>query len=214
MQALYAVHGGNVARSTDHGLSWAPLHWFNEEKKWEPHTNVGLIKVNPFHTNEIWAIGSNLITGPQIIRTLNKGDNWEVYNPIFTDGYGAGPVKDVEFARDTSNKAMIGTGDSIQLTLDSGESWERIFEDKAVFALERGTLTDETVYASGHVYEGKNSGKLYTAFTPNFGKNWQTFFYSEGPKNVKVNDLAVAEISGHETILLGTNQGLFSFSVD
>ncbi|WP_421773709.1 WD40/YVTN/BNR-like repeat-containing protein [Gracilimonas sp.] len=214
MKTIYAGHAGNVAQSKDRGISWSPLHWFGEDKKWVPHTNVSFIKVNPFHTDVIWTIGSNITTGPQIIRTLNKGESWEIYNPIFADGYGGGPLRDVEFAQRNDDKVMVGMADCIQLTKNSGESWERIYEDKAVFAMERGTVTGETVYASGRIYVGENSGRLYIAFTPDFGKNWQTFFYQEGPTDAIVNDLAVTQINGQETVLLATNQGLYSFSVD
>lgn len=214
METIYAGHAGNVAQSKDRGVSWSPLHWGNEDKKWEPQTNVSFIKVNPFYTDVIWSIGSGITTGPLIIRTLNKGESWEIYNPIFADGYGGGPLRDVEFAQSNDDKVMVGMADCIQLTKNSGESWERIYEDKAVFALERGTVTDEAVYASGRIYWGEHSGRLYIAFTPDFGKNWQTFFYQEGPNDAIVNDLAVTEINGQETVLLATNQGLYSFSVD
>jgi photosystem II stability/assembly factor-like uncharacterized protein len=190
------------------------VQWFNDDNKWEPHTNVGNTKVNPFDSSVIWAFGSNIVLGPQIIRTINEGETWDIFNPNFSDGFWGGPVEDVEFSLGNRDKAMIGTDNSIQLTPDSGETWERVYGGKRILALEIGTVTDEAVYASGRLFEGGDIGKLFLLFTPDFGTNWQAFIYEDGPDEMIVNDLAVIEINGQETVLLGTNRGFYSFSVE
>ncbi len=213
LQNTYAVHGGNVARSLDRGLSWSPVHWFDDDKKWVPHTNVGNINVNPFDSSVIWAFGSNLVTRPQIIRTIDEGETWDIFNPNFSDGFGGGPVRDVLFSPGNRDKSLIGTGNSIQLTPDSGETWERVYDGGRILALVNGTVTDEAVYASGRLFDGSDAGKLFLNFTPDFGRNWQTFIYEDGPDDVRVNALSSTEVNGQETVLLATTKGLFSFSV-
>jgi hypothetical protein len=55
--------------------------------------------------------------------------------------------------------------------------------------------------------------RLFFLATNNFGDTWQTIEHPESPANIYVNDMVSVTEDGQEVIYLGTNKGLYSFTV-
>lgn len=98
----------------------------------------------------------------------------------------------------------------IRKSTDSGETWDTVLEGNGIYTFTQSALDPEIVYASGRNQEGH----LFFLASNNFGDTWQTLEHPESPSNIYVNDMVSIMEDNQEVIYLGTNKGLYSFTVD
>lgn len=206
LDTIYAIKGGNVIRSPDRGRSWTPIYWRSGSDKWESHTGSRFIVVDPQNTSNIWTGGMTIIMSPYVQISSDRGSTWE--RLTLSEGFIQGETRDIVINRNNSSHVLLAVGGVIS-SRDKGGSWEGSYHEAGILALENSLLHDRVVYASG-VHP---SGNVFIAVSPDFGNTWETIVYEQGPSDVVVNDLAVANIDGNEVVLFGTNQGVFSYKV-
>jgi hypothetical protein len=207
LDTLYALNGGNVARSLDRGWNWTPFYWRDVGDEWTPHTNSWFLEVDQQNTHNIWQGGMTVLFNPYVRKSNDGGLTWEHKRPF--EGMIEGFAMDIAINRNHSDHVLLAMGE-VAFSPDGGESWAVSYHRSEVRVLENSIRFDHVVYGSG----AHPTGNLYLAVSSDFGKSWDTLLYEESPPDVVVNDMAVDVIDGKETIYLGTNKGVFSFSVD
>jgi photosystem II stability/assembly factor-like uncharacterized protein len=203
---LYALHGGNIALSTDRGKNWTPFFWSEGRSEWEPHTNSVFLTVDTNHPGNIWTGGMGIIFNPNLKGSSDFGSTWEFIG--FSEIQSEGMAWDFLInSKDSQNfmAAVLG----VYTSQNKGESWENKYNDGEIRTLSYNS-NNEIVVASGKL----PSENLFFAATSDFGDNWETIIYENGPSGIIVNDIATTLIDNSEWLFLATNQGLFGYSFD
>jgi|AntRauTorckE6833_2_1112554.scaffolds.fasta_scaffold00185_24 photosystem II stability/assembly factor-like uncharacterized protein len=205
---FYACGGGNIARTTDGGSLWNSVHL-----TWE-HLGFALfVKPDPNDSDVIWAGGANAKFQPKLIRSSNRGDSWEYLSVL--EGIDAN-VNDLFKDNSNSEKLIIGLSGNIpaaniiRRSEDNGETWETVFEGAGMYTFSQSPRNADLVYASGR----NDTGTLFFLVSNNFGDTWQTIALEDSPGEIHVNDMVSVLEGGQEVIYLGTNKGLYSYTIE
>lgn len=140
---ILATGGGTIARSQNAGESWDAV--FN---KWG---TVGFINFLVFESGSsqvVWAGGSNAIFKPILLQSTNAGVTWEV---LFVNEIGEGEVFDLIVHDKRKNNLMISLG-AVLKSSNSGQTWNSIFNEAAIYAFTHSAANPEIVYASGNCF--------------------------------------------------------------
>lgn len=206
---LFARGFANVAKSTVRGLHWESIYL-----DWNSLVmNASLLRIDPNDPDIIWAGGSSGVGSPNLIKTEDGGASWENLwrnLQIFEDIVFSSTAYSITIRPGQSTHLLLGLGVGVFRSTDLGESWESVFNEASILTMVNSQLSPKTVYASGI----NQQRTLFVLITTDFGTTWQTIEMEDSPGDVRVNDMAVDVIDGKETIYLGTNKGVFSFSVD
>ncbi|MDR9416912.1 MAG: hypothetical protein RI564_11550 [Gracilimonas sp.] len=204
---IFACGGGNIARTTDEGSTWESVFL-----TWEHLGKAIFVKSDIYNPNIIWAGGENAIFQPTLIKSEDGGDSWDrikIYENIEAAN------NDIIINQKDAKNLLIGLSGSvasankIRRSLDDGETWDTVFEGASIHTFTHSASNPEIVYASGRNPEGR----LFFLASNNFGDTWQTIEHPESPSNIYVNDMVSVTEEGQEVIYLGTNKGLYSFTV-
>jgi photosystem II stability/assembly factor-like uncharacterized protein len=205
---FYACGGGNVARTTDGGSSWSSVHL-----TWE-HLGFALfVKPDPNDSDIIWAGGANAIFEPKLVKSDDGGNSWvnlsknlqTTENETFeTNAY------DILIDTDQSSNLLLGLGSGILKSTSDGETWSNSFSGASITTFARSVLNSGIVYASGR----NSTGTLFFFASEDFGDTWQIIEFEDGPGGIQVNDMVSVQENGKEVLYLGTNKGLYSFTLE
>lgn len=209
---LYALHGGNIALSKDRGRNWTPFYWSEGRDKWKPHTNSRFLKIFKNNDADIWQGGTSIILKPYLLKQEKTTSEWDHITPYNVDA----DAWDMVIDSSNPSKIIVGLTGSVSTSniairsLDLGKNWTMSLSNVGVKALANSSLKDQIVYASGKL----PSEHLFFTATPDFGDNWETIIYENGPSGIIVNDIATTIIDNSEWLFFATNQGLFGYSFD
>lgn len=208
-QHLFARGGVNVSRSVDGGHTWESVF-----KDWEwLGSNGSLLKIDSNNPDIIWAGGANAALQPYIVKSEDRGDNWQwldVFENVETT------VRDIVISLTDANEVLIGEAGAvdpanrIRRSTDAGQSWETVHAGPGIRALARSPQDPHIVYASGFNAERT----LFVLVSPDFGESWEEITFENSSGGIRVNDLVAVEANGREVLYLGTNQGVYSWRFD
>jgi type IX secretion system substrate protein len=115
--------------------------------------------------NYVFAGGGEGFAGTLLMRSSNAGDDWEHLFPMMY-------VSDIEFYGREDQKIFVTDGFKILRSLDSGLSWENIFETDSL-KIERMSLTsdgDKLIALGITLFYGLP--RTYVFYTDDNGDNW------------------------------------------
>ncbi len=204
---LIAHASSRILESKDEGASWNKMYLdygfslflYSDEK----------------HSDHIWTGGDTPLMSPHLAKTTDGGKSWKELGDNIDFGSDAF-VRNVILHRQNSDWILAGLGgpvgssNVIRKTTDGGENWETVLKNTGVHTFTRSKQNPELIYASGR----DATGKLFFAYTSDFGDTWEKQIFEEGPERVTTNDMDVMMIDGKEVIFFGTDKGLFTFVID
>jgi hypothetical protein len=195
---IYSLNGGQDWTSVGNWDSWGGYG--------------GLLHIDPWHEGRIWVGGISPLSEVILWKINDYGKGWDEWSNI---SEGLSPnieaaAYDVITHPDNPDWVMVGLGWAARKTTDGGQSWRTSLEETGVRAFARSVLHPDVIYAGGW----DASGKLFLAATTDFGETWEKEIFEEGPSQIITNDLSVQITDGQETVFLGTNQGVYSITVD
>lgn len=128
-------------------------------------TNSSLRGLSVVNNNVIWVSGSNGIVG----KSTNGGKNWRWF---VVKGFEKTEFRDIE-AFDTNVAIIMAVGEPAYIlkTIDGGESWKVVYENKTV-----GMFLDAMDFANsrmGIVIGDPIENKIFIAYTYDSGNSWQ-----------------------------------------
>lgn len=200
------AYAGRVLESIDGGHNWSIL--------FEEGSFSSFLYTDGNHTNQIWTGGDTAINSPYLAKSADGGVNWTLLNQNIDFATDA-VVKDVILHHEHSDRVLAGLSGPVEpsnvvrRSTDGGENWDTVLEQTGVHVLTRSPQNPNLIYASGR----DASTKLFFAWTTDFGDTWEKQIFHEGPDFVTSNDMAIMMIDGKETLFFGTDQGLFTFTV-
>jgi photosystem II stability/assembly factor-like uncharacterized protein len=130
-------------------------------------TNTSLRGLSVVNDNVLWVSGSNGMVG----RSTNAGKNW---NWMTVKGFEKTEFRDIE-AFDANTAIIMGVGDPAYIlkTIDGGETWKVVFEDKT-----KGMFLDAMDFSTplhGLVVGDPIDKNIYLAETKDGGSTWKPF---------------------------------------
>ena len=198
----------NVARSIDKGKTWeSVLHsWDN------PFLGTSMfVKIDVDNPEIIWAGGSNAFFEPNLVRSEDSGENWEVKNlQIYEDQTYESKANDIVIQFGASSHVLLGLGIGILKSTDNGETWNLVFDKAGILTFAHSARDPGVVYASGV----NTAGTLFFLASDDFGDTWQTVEFSDSPAQMQVNDMVSVLENGKEVLYFATNQGVYSYTFE
>ncbi|NBC04500.1 MAG: hypothetical protein GVY20_12450 [Bacteroidetes bacterium] len=177
---------GAIYCSKDSGKNWRAVY-----------TEGGFpyfITVSENYPNHIWTGGTLPIEWPYLATSDDGGKTWTMLNEQ-VEFNGAATARAASVSPNDPDKVLVGfisNSIAIRKTTNGGQTWKTVMEDYHVYALQNGGNDPGRVYASGK----HPSMQLSVAVSDNYGDDWTTFVYEDAPSEIRVNDMAVANIGG------------------
>lgn len=193
-----------VARSTDGGASWENVfgNWAN------PSIGAArFIKIDKNNSNIIWAGGASPLFNTHLIKSTNRGDDWEFVDILPNS---ENTVFDVAIRHQRSDHVLAGVGGGILKTTNSGTGWETVYTGIDIHTFTKSSRIPEVIFASGW----NPSGTLFFLGSNDFGDTWVTQEFNKGPTGIIVSDMVSVVEEGNEVFYFGTNNGVYSFRFD
>lgn len=191
-----------VAKSTDNAESWNIVLG-----SWEGFGSIFFIKTM---SNSVWIGGSTPKFAPLLYRSNDNAETWQRISVL------ENVEAIVHDLVNLNNDLMVGLSGGvseanvIRRSQDNGETWETVFERAGIYTFTKSAHNPEIVYASG----SNSTGTLFFLASEDFGDTWQTIEFEDSPGAIHVNDMVSVMEDGKELIYLGTNKGLYSFTVE
>jgi len=197
----------STIRSLDGGQSWEALD------RWNAWGGSGvLLYIDPYQSKRIWAGGVSALSQAYLWKSVDNGESWENVSDGLSHNV-EGVAYDVVTHSGDADKVLTGLGggsNRVMKSTDGGENWEMVLENTAVHTFARSPQNPNLIYASGRDV----TGKLFFAYTSNFGDTWEKQIFEEGSERVATNDMDVMMIDGKEVIFFGTDKGLYTYEVE
>lgn len=203
IDVLYG-YNGVIHRSNDGGRNWSVI--------FEGGGFSSFFVLSEDHPDYIWTGGTLPIQWPYLATSDDRGETWTLLNEQVSFNAEA-TARTASVSPNDPDRVLVGfisNGPAIRKTTNGGQTWKTVMEDFHIYALENGQGSSGRVYASGK----HPSSQLSVVVSDNYGENWTTFIFNEGPGQMQVYDMNVANIDGQEVLFLGTNRGVYSFRLE
>jgi hypothetical protein len=203
--------GNAVAKSIDKGSKWELI--LGDWGSWGG--SAPLFYLDPFLKDNIWVGGVSALSEAYLYRTTDNGDSWTDVTSGLSDGIEAVTYDAITFPK-KDNTVLAGLSGTvreafkIKKSKDMGENWNTVYDEAGIHCFTHSAIIPEIVYASGI----NTQGQLFFIASNDFGDTWQTIEYPESPTRIHVNDMVSVMEDGQEVIYLGTNKGLYSFTLE
>ncbi|MCC5825614.1 hypothetical protein [Alkalimonas sp.] len=207
---LYGSGYDVVARSTNYGLSWQPLHggWgmFSQ-----PNTALA---INPAKT-EIWSGGQGLIENPLLyqfkLQTDELTEHHTAIHQVLSNPNNLGPavVYSVRFFADQPNAVFVTGEGGIAISENGGEDWRSLLGD-VDFRFYYDVLQDPNssrLYTAGWNKEFDLPQPLIIEWSDDHGQSWQSFQYPSSNLYGGVRSMVIHQEQGELMLFLGLYKG-------
>ena len=191
-----------VAKSTDNAENWNIVFG-----SWEGFGSIFFVKSTP---ENLWTGGSSATFHPLLYKSKDEGSTWGEISVIENIKAIARDVKDINDYVFVGLSGNIPAANIIRRSEDNGETWETVFEGAGIYSFTQSSRNADIIYASGR----NSTGTLFFLVSDDFGDTWQTIALEDNPGEIHVNDMVSVMEDGQEVIYLGTNKGLYSFTVE
>ncbi len=156
--------------------------------------------------NQIWTGGSLPILQPFLAKSADGGDEWEhLSSNIRRTG---GQIFNAIISPENEDIVLISSGEK---STDGGNTWEDNL-DLHVQAFQVSNSNPERVYASTTTIDNT----LFITVSDDFGDTWEIKKSEDGdlPEGMRVQDMALVTVNGHDVLYIATNQGMISYTHD
>jgi hypothetical protein len=200
---LLATGNDVIARSTDLGSTWTPIH-----NEWQQMaTGLDFVKRNP-HNGDLWAGGQNAIEGFNLHRYSKSSDSWHSWSNLLPPPSVA---KDIAFHRTSPGTLIIGAEDGIIKTEDNGATWTIIKQDdheaRFYFGVDFDEVDKNKIYAASWQKDFDSPQPLILYISRNAGKTWQEFRHQDPSLFGGVWDMVQVRTGNKTKLYLGLYKG-------
>jgi hypothetical protein len=211
---IFARTGSCVARSQNNGMSWELVHG-----EWNNTNSASKNLFNFYSNGACWAGGSTGYFQPYLIRSLDFGNNWELFT--IPPSYSGGDNSTICLLQNQidANEILVGLGRRLLKSYDGANTWEYSIDNapsESFCDIKQSTINDDLIFtASIKVLNALGECSLMCYGSNNFGESWEPVDSLELPQIPVPHYCCHLEIRNQnqtEELYFATSSGVYTYS--